>query len=106
LENLIQTAQKNKVPLLLGEIPVFMSQMQPSAKTLNEKIKSYCAAYENCYVLPLQNLLVKTLTDGFIVYQGKKITIENLLPDGLHIAMPASEFLADRIAEVLEKPRS
>lgn len=101
LEKLKSLAQKMKLPLILGEIPELNPQFQPHARQLNAKIHEFCKAENHCKVLPLNSLLRKVLREGSITQNGQKYPLPSLLPDGLHISAPASEYLADRILELL-----
>ena len=101
MEKLIAMTAKYNIPLVLGEIPVFYSPRQPTADILNLKMKQLCKSNKGCHILPLNDFLIKTLTDGFLLYKKKKYSIQDLMPDGLHIARPASEYLADEIEKLL-----
>jgi hypothetical protein len=100
LEKLQKLSSKNKLPLVLGEVPELSPQFQPHAKTLNKKIHELCKLESLCRVLPLNSLLRKVLIEGHIEQNGTKYPLQSLLPDGLHIAEPASDYLADRILEL------
>ncbi len=101
MEKLVSLTSKKNIPLVLGEIPVFYSPRQPTADTLNAKMKQLCQESNGCHILPLNKFLMKTASDGFLVYKKKKYSIQELMPDGLHIARPASEYLADEIETIL-----
>jgi len=101
LQKLIDLAAKNKIPLVIGEIPEFSPQFQPHAEILNKRIHELCKNSSECRILPLNHLLRQALMDGYIIQGGIKYSIQSLLPDGLHIAAPASDYLADKISELL-----
>ncbi len=101
IDKLIASASEKNIPLVLGEVPALMPHMQPSLTAINKRLTDACASYKACKLLPLNQILVKTLTDGFILHEGKKYTLDTLVPDGLHIASPASEFLANEIEKLL-----
>lgn len=101
MENLFKLASAKNIPLILGEVPEMVPFYQKSVFAINDKMRELCKSYSLCRILPLHEILRKTLSDGFIVQGGKKYSIEALLPDGLHLATPASEYLADRIVEIL-----
>ena len=100
MEKLFKMAKSLNIPLILGEVPELVPFYQKSVFAINDKMKELCQGYSSCKILPLNQILRKTLSDGFIIQGGKKYSIEALLPDGLHLATPASEYLADRIAEL------
>lgn len=97
VDRIVSLASKKDIPIVLGEVPALVPFRQTSLGTINHKIIEACKKYAQCKILPLNMLLQKTLLNGYIEQGGKKHTIENLIPDGLHIARPASEYLADQI---------
>lgn len=103
MEKLFKMAKSKNIPLVLGEVPELVPFYQKSVFAINDKMKELCQDYSSCKILPLNQILRKTLSDGFIVQGGKKYSIEALLPDGLHLATPASEYLADRVADLFSK---
>ena len=98
IERLVDFAKAKDIPLVLAEVPEVLPWLQKSAAALNRKIVETAASYAKCLVLPLNTILRETLERGHIVQNGKRYGLEMLVPDGLHIAEPASEYLADRIA--------
>ena len=103
MTNLFKKAQHKKIPLILGEVPEAVPFYQKSVYALNEKMRELCKSYEACKIIPLNEILHKILSEGHIVQGGKKYEIEALIPDGLHIATPASEYLADEILKLYRK---
>ncbi len=101
LERIQEMSAKLNLPLVLGEVPQLSPQFQPHAASINKRMHELCKAERNCKILPLNSLLRKVIVDGHVVQKGVTHTLESLLPDGLHIGAPASEYLADRILEVL-----
>lgn len=104
IERLVKLAEEKKIDLVLGEVPEFVPHLQKSAAAINQKIAEVCAAHPRCHRLALHSILMKTLRDGYVLQDGKKVPVENLLPDGLHISAPASEFLAEEIKKAFETP--
>lgn len=100
LNKLISQARERDIPIVLGDIPTLLPQFQPSALNLNKELLQTCRDYEKCYILPLHDILHAVLADGYLVHREKKYTLEELIPDGLHLAKPASEYLADRILKL------
>jgi hypothetical protein len=101
MDRLIHLSEKYKIPVVLGEIPTLLPGTQKSAAIINRKLYEHCQSKVDCYVLPLHDLMVKTLTDGYIDHQGRRYDLQTLVPDGLHIARPASQFLAEQIKNLL-----
>lgn len=99
LQRLMSQVKQKNIPIVLGEIPTLMPNTQPSLMALNDAIRDACENYDKCHVLPLNKILHQVLTDGYLKHFGKKYQLEELIPDGLHLVKPASEYLADRIAE-------
>lgn len=101
LEKLRKLAAEKKLPLILGEIPLLSPQLQPHASNLNKRIHEICKGDTGCKVLPLNSMLKQVILKGHIIHRGERFSLDKLLPDGLHIAEPASEYLADRLAELI-----
>jgi len=97
VDKIVNLAVEKNIPLVLGEVPLLMPSRQASLPTINDKILEACKKYSQCYMLPLNSIFRKVLADGYILHEGKKHPLEVLMPDGLHIAKPASEYLADQI---------
>lgn len=107
IENIVALAKSRNIPVILGEVPTLMPSMQKSLVPINKALNKACADYLKCRLVPLNQLFVKVATDGFIEHKGQKYTLEQLLPDGLHIATPASEYIADEIERLMgEIPQS
>ncbi len=102
MDRLIHLSEKYRIPVVLGEIPTLLPGTQRSAAAINKKLHEHCQAKADCYVLPLHDLMVKTLTDGYIDHQGRRYDLETLVPDGLHIGRPASQYLAEQIKNLLQ----
>jgi hypothetical protein len=101
VENVIEEARRKDLVIVIGDVPPLRPSAQPSLQKLNLKIRQSCAAYAGCRLLPLERIFTGILQDGFLEYKSVKYSIPQLLPDGLHVTAPASEFLADKIAELL-----
>jgi hypothetical protein len=100
MDHLVALAEQQKIPLILGDVPTLMPSRQTSVVSINKKLKDVCGHYPRCKILPLDSILKKTLAEGFITQGGMKYSLENLLPDGLHISQAASEYLADQIQKL------
>ncbi len=102
MEKLFTKSKAHSLPLVLGEIPELMPQYQKSGAALNKRMRQLCSVHSLCKILPMGEILTKTLTDGHLMHRGIRYEIEALLPDGLHLATPASEYLADQILKLFE----
>ena len=100
MDRLVKLAQQQKIPIVLGNVPALMPTRQPSVDAINKQIKELCQNYSSCKILPLDLILQKILKEGHITQDGKRYGLETLLPDGLHISKPASEYLADQILAI------
>lgn len=100
LNKLISQARERDIPIVLGDIPTLLPQFQPSALSLNKELLQMCQDYGKCYILPLHEILREVIADGYLTHRGKTYKLEELIPDGLHLAKPASEYLADRILKL------
>lgn len=105
MDRFFRATGARKLDVVVGDIPVFAPGIQKSAAALNARIERACRENERCHRIPLHDLLVKAVTDGHVTKNGKKITLDQLLPDGLHLGAPASELLADEIERVLSARR-
>lgn len=102
LDKLFKQSDKYNLPLVLGEIPGLMPSRQPSRNKLNQAIRQGCAQRTNCYVMPFDQLLRQVLANGYLEIKGKRYTLPQLVPDGLHLNHLASEEIADRLQTLLE----
>lgn len=101
IDKLLEIAAREKIWLVLGQIPLLMPKLQIQAAVLNASLKQACSDYPQCRLLPLGEILQKVVREGGIEQDGRHYSLPELLPDGLHISAPASEYLANRIVELL-----
>jgi hypothetical protein len=104
LQKLLAKIKAAKVPLVIGNIPQLLSGRQPSRASLNQAIEKACNEYEQCFLLRLDELHQQILRDGYLTLDGRNYSLRELVPDGLHLAERASEYLADKILEAIRKP--
>ncbi len=102
LETLSNLSLERGIPLVLGEIPNVLESFQRSVVPLNRKIEEIGRTNSNCRVIPINAIVQKTFSQGYLEQNGRRFPIASLLPDGLHISEPASEYLADQIAKLFE----
>lgn len=92
----------SKIPLILGEIPELLPGRQPGRAFLNNQIKKACQEYTQCHVMPFDKLHKQVMKDGYLTMYGKKQTIAQIVPDGLHLSPTAGEFLADEMLALIK----
>jgi hypothetical protein len=102
LTSVIRKARSFKIPLVLGDIPELLPGRQPARAILNARIHALCQRDKGCYVWALDKLHRQVIHDGHLAIAGHNYRIDELVPDGLHLSGLASEFLADRLIELLE----
>jgi hypothetical protein len=101
LQRLIERTSALNIPLVLGEVPELLPGMQPSRVAINKAIVETCKATANCSVMNFDLLLQQVLNDGYLSVKGRKYTLQELVPDGLHMGAVLSEELANRLASKL-----
>jgi hypothetical protein len=101
LEKLVGYASARKIPIVLGEIPELLPGRQTLREKLNNDIKKTCSSYAGCYVMPFDSIHRQALKDGYLSIKDRKYKIKELVPDGLHLSQPATEFLADTMLNLL-----
>ena len=103
LDKLVGLASARKIPIVLGEIPELLPGRQGLRQELNADIKKICASYENCYLMPFDRLYQELVKNGYLEIKGKKYKMAELIPDGMHLSSPATEYLADIMLDLLTK---
>jgi hypothetical protein len=101
VQRLTQWTAAQGIPLLLGDIPLFLPGRQPQRERLNEAIRAQCLRTTRCVLVPLDTLHQQVIRDGFLTIHGRRYALHELVPDGLHLSPPASEFLADTLMALL-----
>lgn len=103
LQKLVHEAESANVPLVLGDIPELIPGLQRQRMLLNQTLQDACARYSQCYLVPLSEVFQQIQRDRFLVYQSKRYTFRELLPDGLHLGPVASAYIADMIETMMLK---
>ena len=101
VQRLTQWTAARGIPLLLGDIPELLPGRQPQRARLNQAIRAQCTRTIQCICVPLDALHQQVLRDGFLAIHGRRYTVRELVPDGLHLSPPASEFLAETLVALL-----
>jgi hypothetical protein len=101
VQHLTQWMAAQGIPLLLGDIPLLLPGRQPQRARLNQAIRAQCRRTTQCFLVPLDALHQQVIRDGFLTIHGRRYTLSELVPDGLHLSPPASEFLADTLMALL-----
>lgn len=103
LQNLVERTGALSIPLVLGEVPELLPGMQPSRMAINKAIVEMSNNAANCSVMNFDLLLQQVLSDGYLLVKGRKYTLQELVPDGLHMGAVLSEELANRLASKLQE---
>lgn len=101
LEKVVSLSKKHDLPLILGEIPELLPGRQANRAALNRDIDKACREYSKCFVMPFNELHKKLVKQGYLDVNGKKLTVRDIVPDGLHLSKSASDFLADTLLKLL-----
>jgi len=101
LKNLVRSAYKAGVPLVLGDIPRLVSeQVEASRVRLNQGIRVHCRRVRECYLRELDKLHRQAEGPGVMIgerlYRFRELTI-----DGLHTNEFANTYLARGIIRLL-----
>jgi len=100
LDRLMRLAGARKIPLVIGDIPALIPNRQVQREALNKAIYERCNTRRNCHVLKLDDLHRRVMRDRYLEVKGRRYTFRELVPDGLHLADVAGEFLADQIYQL------
>ncbi|WP_141736199.1 hypothetical protein [Oligoflexus tunisiensis] len=103
LDSIMSQASRLGLPIVLGEIPELLPGRQVQRTKLNQEIKRKCASYKDCFLMPFDQLHRQVLKDGYLEIKGKRYTMKDLVPDGLHLSVPTSEYLADMMLAILSR---
>ncbi|HYX36179.1 MAG TPA: hypothetical protein VE954_24010 [Oligoflexus sp.] len=103
LENLMSQASNLSLPIVLGEIPELLPGRQVQRQRLNQEITQRCASYKQCFLMPFNQLHEQVSKDGYLEIKGRKYSMKDLVPDGLHLSVPTSEYLADMMLALLNR---
>jgi hypothetical protein len=103
LDHLLREVRERGIPLVLGEIPELLPGHQPGRNILNTAIRRAAAEYPACAVMPFERLFQQVMRDGYLEIRGKRYGLFDLVPDGLHLASFAGDFLADVLEAELKK---
>ncbi|SFM82829.1 hypothetical protein [Nitrosomonas communis] len=101
LEKMISQASNLNLPIVLGEIPELLPGRQINRIRLNQEIATKCASYKQCFLMPFDQLHRQVLKEGFLEIKGRKYSMRELVPDGLHLSQPTTEYLADIMFAIL-----
>jgi hypothetical protein len=101
LESMMSQASNLNVPIVLGEIPELLPGRQINRTRLNQEIVAKCASYKQCFLMPFDQLHRQVLREGFLEIKGRRYSMGELVPDGLHLSQPTTEYLADIIFAIL-----
>jgi hypothetical protein len=103
MSRLFEISKELQIPLVLGDIPELIPGYQPHRTRLNRELHERCRK-ALCTLMPFDRLHRQVLHDRFFEVKGKKYTLDQIVPDGLHLSADASDELADRLREEILKP--
>lgn len=103
MKKLLRAVKARDIPIILGEVPLLLPGMQPQAALINRELQKACEIYDKCTLVPFTSMLMKVLGEGSLTYKGRRYSLQELVPDGLHIGPIASQYLADTLFETLSK---
>jgi hypothetical protein len=95
LDDVVATARRLEIPLVLGEIPDLLPGRQRHRHRLNTAIENARKSYTKCRVMPFDRIHREVLRTGTIEYRGRRYALRELVPDGLHLSEIAGDYLAD-----------
>jgi len=95
LSRLLNEAKRHRVPVVIGDVPELLRGHQPRRAEINAMIRRSCQTKSLCHVVPLDRLHQQVLREGALTINGRRYTMSELVPDGLHVNKTASEYLAD-----------
>jgi hypothetical protein len=101
LDQLLELGQSRGIPVVLGDVPELLTGRQGLRPQINKYIHSKCVKDNGCYLLELDQLHKQVKRDQHLEIKGRKYRFPELVPDGLHLADVAGEYLADFILRVL-----
>ncbi|MDQ3234402.1 MAG: hypothetical protein M3Q07_21570, partial [Pseudobdellovibrionaceae bacterium] len=58
---------------------------------------------KQCFLMPFNQLHEQVSKDGYLEIKGRKYSLKELVPDGLHLSVPTSEYLADMMLALLNR---
>ena len=93
--------QESPKTWVIGDVPPLLPGRQPCRDKINAAISDVCRE-PTCHILGLDALYRQIVRDGFLVVKGKKLSLKEIVPDGLHLSPSASEEIADRLGQLLE----
>ena len=103
LDSIISYSSDLGLPIILGEIPELLPGRQAQRMRLNQEINKKCTSYKKCFLMPFDQLHRQVLKDGYLEIKGQKYSLRELVPDGLHLSIPTTEYLADIMLAILNK---
>ncbi|RZA05468.1 MAG: hypothetical protein EOP11_12770, partial [Proteobacteria bacterium] len=94
LDGLLSYVRAQDIPVVLGEIPELLPGFQPGRARLNQAVAQAKETYPRCAVMPFEKMLRSVLTQGYLEIKGRRHGLFELVPDGLHLASFAGDYLS------------
>ena len=105
LQKLMAQVRERQIPIVLGEVPQLIAHLQPGRARLNAALRAECAAYEQCYLMPLNQIHEDLVHHALIGAGGVVFSVTDFLVDRLHLSDNGSEYLANVMLQLLESRR-
>jgi hypothetical protein len=105
LRKLMAQVRARQLPIVLGEVPLLIAGLQPGRTRLNAALRAECSAYEQCYLMPLDQIHAELIHHELISASGAPFEAADLLADRLHLSDHGSEYLANVMLQLLEARR-
>lgn len=99
LRGFLNEVKSRGLPIILGNIPRF-HDLQVHRDDLNEAIAKEVGRYEKARLLELDRLFLEVSKSG-LEFQGRRYSLRELLPDGLHPSPAAAEGIAREIKKLV-----
>lgn len=119
---LIQNLRHRKIPLILGTVPLenpelvtwnYLGSLReyiwtpPEAncvRKINSLLQSNCKADRGCFLLDLHGIIENLNSTGSLqMRNGRKFSLTQVRPDGVHVSSYGSEFLVQEIIKSLQQ---
>jgi hypothetical protein len=101
LKNLVASAARAGVPLVLGDIPELVND-QMSRASLNRTIYAVCKSSARCYIMKFDKLHEVATNEGLLI-NGRRYSYRDLSVDGVHPNAFAADYIAGMIVGLLSR---
>lgn len=104
LHRLFSEVSRRKLPVVVGDVPLLlMPGYQRQRDAMNDAIRLESRVYPRCQVMPFDEMREELAEKGYLVMNGRKMTLREIVPDGLHLSDPAGDWLRDQLLGFVRK---